>query len=414
MSVKILSIQKNGKKKTYDISLKNNSNFIANKIIVHNCYQEQFMILAHKLAGFTLDEADNLRKLLVKPATSLSEEMKKERIEVGKRFVEGCIKNGLTEPRAKHLWNKEILGFISYGFSKNHAIPYSYNSFQCAYLLTYHEKEWVKSCLECDPDLQETINNVRLLGYEIAKPDINHSSLEWIIKEQTCFPSLLSLKGIGNVAAEELVVRRSQNNGFLDIQNFFFTADSEWRWNKLNKKCIEILIKTGAFESFIGAGKLFKTNKHFCDALEQFGDKLRKGKISLEDAAKQTEVSDWTTKEIMDFQKTITGFYDKEAFLKRFQNIFKEFEVNAIDEVEDNKNKTNVWCIIEETTEKKTKTGKPYITVKCSGRSEKTYEFKVWDQRKTDEWKEANIIITDLEYSEYGNSVPRNCKVIVL
>ena len=106
-----------------------------------------------------------------------SEEMKKERIEVGKKFVDGCIKNGLTEQRAKHLWNKEILGFISYGFSKNHAIPYSYNSFQCAYLLTYHEKEWVKACLESDPDLQETINNVRQLKYEIAKPDINQSSL---------------------------------------------------------------------------------------------------------------------------------------------------------------------------------------------------------------------------------------------
>jgi len=83
------------------------------------CYQEQFMLLAHKLAGFSLDEADRLRKLLVKPATSLAEEMKKERIEIGEKFIQGCIDKGLTKERADRLWNKEILGFISYGFNKS-------------------------------------------------------------------------------------------------------------------------------------------------------------------------------------------------------------------------------------------------------------------------------------------------------
>lgn len=82
------------------------------------CYQEQFMQLAHELAGFTLEEADNLRKLLVKPSTSLAEETKKEREDAGKRFVQGCIDNGLTKERAEKLWNDEILGFISYGFNK--------------------------------------------------------------------------------------------------------------------------------------------------------------------------------------------------------------------------------------------------------------------------------------------------------
>lgn len=81
-------------------------------------YQEQFMLLANKLAGFSLDDSDKLRKLLVKPATSLAEEMKKERIEIGNRFVRGCMENGMVENRANALWEKEILGFISYGFNK--------------------------------------------------------------------------------------------------------------------------------------------------------------------------------------------------------------------------------------------------------------------------------------------------------
>lgn len=82
-------------------------------------YQEQFMLLAHELAGFSLEEANKLRKLLVKPATSLAEEMKRERIEVGEKFIKGCVDQGLSQERAEHLWNEEILGFISYGFNKS-------------------------------------------------------------------------------------------------------------------------------------------------------------------------------------------------------------------------------------------------------------------------------------------------------
>ena len=379
-------------------------------------FQEQFMMLAHKLAGFTLEEADNLRKMLVKPATSLSEELKKERIATGDKFINGCIEKGLDRKRAEKLWNKEILGFISYGFAEGHSKSYAFNSYICAFLLTYHEKEWVKACLESDPDLQETINNVRQLKYEIAKPDINQSSLEWVIGDDICFPSLTSLKGIGDVAARELVDRRSQNNGFRDVQDFFFTSEGEWRWNKLNKKCIEILIKTGAFENLqcIGSGRIFKTGKHFFDTLEQFGDKLRKKKITLDEAAKQTEVSDWTTKELMGFQKIILGFYDKVQFLKKFEKIFREFEIQAIDETEDNKYKKNVWTILEEVIEKKTKNGKPFLHVKCSGRSEKNYEFRCWDQKKTEDWMEGNVIVMDAEYNSFGYSIPRNCDIVVL
>lgn len=82
-------------------------------------YQEQFMILAHELAGFTLEESNKLRKLLVKPAKGLAKEMQLERIEAGKKFITGCISKGLTEDRATKLWEEEILGFISYGFNKS-------------------------------------------------------------------------------------------------------------------------------------------------------------------------------------------------------------------------------------------------------------------------------------------------------
>ncbi|MDO8640028.1 MAG: hypothetical protein Q7R33_00620, partial [Nitrosarchaeum sp.] len=99
----------------------------------------------------------------------------------------------------------------------------------------------------------------------------------------------------------------------------------------------------------------------------------------------------------------------------KFEKLFKEFEIKAIDEVEENKDKKQIWAIIEECIQKKTKTGKPFIMVKCSGRSEKMFDFKVWDQQKTPEWDLANVIVLDLEFDQnYGFALSRNCKAMVL
>lgn len=82
-------------------------------------YQEDFMFIAHELAGFTLLEADELRKLLMKPVQSMSDEMKKKRIEAGERFINGCIKAGMNYKEAEYLWEDRILPFVSYGFVKS-------------------------------------------------------------------------------------------------------------------------------------------------------------------------------------------------------------------------------------------------------------------------------------------------------
>lgn len=77
-------------------------------------FQEQFMQLAHELADMSLDEADQLRKILVKPSTELGEELKKKRQEYREKFIQGCISKDLQEDRAIKLWDEEIIGFISY------------------------------------------------------------------------------------------------------------------------------------------------------------------------------------------------------------------------------------------------------------------------------------------------------------
>lgn len=380
-------------------------------------YQEQFMLLANKLAGFTLDETNLLRKLLVRPETSLADEMKRERIDIGTKFIRGCVENGMTEGRAHGLWEKEILGFISYGFNKSHSVSYAINSYQCAWLFAYYDEHWIKACLECDPNLEKTINTVRTLGFNVTKPDVNFSKVdEWAIaSDSSCVPSLTSLKNVGVTASAELV--RYRKEGFKDIEDFFHNERGDWRWSKLNKKSLQSLIRIEAFESLdaVGEDKIFKNYKHM--ELSLFGnwDKMRKGKITLREAAMWADEDDWTTTEKMVIQKEIIGFYDKGLIISEYQDILDQYEIQAVDEVPDNVKKVHIWGVVEKVDQKITRTGKPFLVVTTTGMSDLPYTFRIWDtsKEKTPVWTEGNVVVFSLGYSkQWGYSLPRNCNVV--
>jgi DNA polymerase-3 subunit alpha len=374
-------------------------------------YQEQFMLLAHKLAGFTLEEANKLRKLLVKPATSLAEEMKKERIEIGKKFVNGCVEKGLSKERATNLWKKEILGFISYGFNKSHSVSYAFISYQCAWLYTYYNKYWIKACLECDPDPERTLNTVRQLGFLTLKPDVNTSDAEhWIINEdKTCIPCLTSLKGVGITASNELVKSRPKD-GFKDIHDFFFSGKT-WRWSKFNKKSLDVLIKIEAFDSLncVGPDKIFSNYKHMYESIIKNFDAIKRKKKTIQQAALETPSDDWTTTEKMIIQQKIVGFYDKGLIIKEFLSTFEDLGIEAIDEARDEKSKSRIWAVVEKAVEKRTKTKKKYLQITVSGMSEKLYLFRAWDTSKENAtWSEGSVVVFSLDFSKkWGYSLSR-------
>ena len=381
------------------------------------------MLLAHKLAGFTLEEADKLRKLLVKPTTTDAERIKKERKEIGDKFIISCVKSGLTQKRAEQLWEKEILGFISYGFNKAHAQSYAYNSYHCAWLYTYYEKEWMKACLECDPELEKTVNVTRSLGYPVMKVDINTSPVEsWDLINGSWAPPLTSLRGMGSIASNELLLHRPKD-GFKDISNFFFNELGEWRWSKLNKKSIEALIKAESFNSLgcVGSMDLFKNYKHMYEFISGNWDELKKGKIKLDDAIISV-CDDWSVAEKIVIQREIIGFYDKGLIVGKFLKMFEEFEVSAIDEYGETDgdeeyagDMIRVWGIVEKVIEKTTITKKPFLVVTVSGVSNKPYSFRVWNAsvKNNTLWKEGNVIICSLDYDEdYGYSLSNKSKVM--
>jgi len=303
--------------------------------------------------------------------------------------------------------------------SNSHSFCYAYASFRCAWLYTYYPEQWIKACLECDPELSKTINTTRSLGYNVSKVDINLSAvLEWSYANDTWLPPLTSLKGLGDVGALELM-KQKPLEGFKDLQDFFFNENGTFRWSKLNKKCIESLCKTESFNSLgcVGENKLFTNYRHMNDFLSENWDRFKKGKVKLEDAA-LVEIDDWTNPEKIKNQKDITGFYDKGLIINKLLKTFREFNISAIDEYyddeEENGPMNKIWAVVEDIEEKTSKNGKLYYTISASGMGSKIYRFKAnLKPNDLSTWQIGSALIFSLTYSdEWGYSLSTHQKAL--
>ena len=348
------------------------------------CFQEQFMELAHKLAGFSLAESNQLRKLLVKPSHELAEEMKQQRKEAADKFIGGCVDKGLLRKRAEKLWYDEILPFCSYGFCHAHAVSYAYNSYQCAWLYTHYEKEWIKACLDTDPDLEETIQVVSSLGYNIKKPDVLVSGAEeWQITGNDCTPPFTAVKGIGLTASNELVNTR-EKKGFFGIGEFLHDVDEKgkkkFRWSKFNKKSFEVLIKIGAFRSLgcIGKDSMFKNDRHMLNVFISNFNEIKKGKKSLFEFS--GDDTDWTRMEKIDIQRDLLGIYDKELlFTPKLNAMIEEYNVRSLSKL--NEEKQFIWFIVKDFSLKKTAKKKNYYQLKISDENNKSYRLNYFQTK---------------------------------
>ena len=388
-----------------------------------NCliYQEQFMFLAHKLAGFTLEESDVLRKILVKPAQDLGDELRKKREEYRVSFIDGCVQSGLTKERATLLWDDEIAHYISYGFNKSHSICYAYNSYACAWLFTYFPLCWMQACLEKDPDPVKAMNSIRKLGYEVSKVDINNSKLhEWNFVNNSWLPPLTSLKGVGDAGASELINTRPEG-GFKNVHDFLFNEFGFWRWSKLNKKCLEVLIKMESLNSLddIGEDKTFFSYGHLYKTLfeesdDKDFDKIKKGKLTLQKAADLSDPVDFSSSEKIQFQKQIMGFYDKSLITAKYLKLFEDFNIDSIDSEEEDCPRAKVWGVVENIEKALTKNGKTYYKITVSGMSSKEFIFKAWiKEEESLLWAVGNVIVFGLDYSsDWGYSLSRKTKII--
>lgn len=213
-------------------------------------YQEQLMKIAQELAGFTLQEADLLRKAIGKKIKSLLETQKE-------RMINGMIKSGIDKNTALKIWSW-YEPFVRYGFNLSHAVSYAMISYYTAYLKKYFTLEFLTSLLIHEGKdverIKELLEEAKRLGIKILPPDINESRETFtIVDDNSIRFGLASIKNVGHKLVSDIVEERDKNGPYISIADFLRRVKSK----DLNRKSFESLIKAGVFNRFEDNSNLY-------------------------------------------------------------------------------------------------------------------------------------------------------------
>lgn len=251
-------------------------------------YQEQVMQMARDLAGFTMAEADVLRKAVGKKIPKLLAEQKE-------KFVDGCVKNGVSSQLAERIFSF-IEPFAGYGFNRSHAACYALIGYQTAYLKANWPAEFMAALLTADQQNTDRIaieiEECRKMGIEVMPPEINQSfgsftvvtagtSLNQAVsaaeKLNTIRFGLKAIKNIGEHIADEIIRERKENGPYQDISDLLERVTDK----DLNKKSLESLIKSGALDSFGERGLLLANTETMLNYSKELNKSRSNGQTSL-------------------------------------------------------------------------------------------------------------------------------------
>ena len=199
-------------------------------------YQEQIMLIASRMANFSLGKADILRRAISKKKLDLINSMKDD-------FINGSIKNNYSKETANKVFD-DIVKFASYGFNKSHSVAYSVVSYKMAYLKANYPKEFYVSLLNSIGSDQKVITYIKEMkkkGIKLIKPDVNLSTNSWIIKNNSVILPLNIIKGLSNVLVSKILECRGES--YKDIYDFFSKTNFE-------KKTYVTIIDSGILDSF--------------------------------------------------------------------------------------------------------------------------------------------------------------------
>ncbi|MBI2459171.1 MAG: DNA polymerase III subunit alpha [Parcubacteria group bacterium] len=251
-------------------------------------YQEQVMQIARDLAGFTMAEADVLRKAMGKKIVKLLAEQKE-------KFIDGCVKNSIASQLAEKIFSF-IEPFAGYGFNRSHAACYALIGYQTAYLKAHWPTEFMAALLTADQQNTDRIaieiDECRHMGLKVMAPDINESFESFTVVTSgteknlavrtgeapaTIRFGLKAVKNIGGHIAEEIIKERKKNGPYEDITDLLVRVCDK----DLNKKSLESLIKSGALDKFGERGELLGSMDNILEFNRETAKTKTNGQVSL-------------------------------------------------------------------------------------------------------------------------------------
>ena len=300
-------------------------------------YQEQVQLAASVLAGYSLGDADLLRRAMGKKD---AKKMEEERA----RFVEGCEKVNKIPPKIADAIFGFIAEFANYGFNKSHSAAYGWISYQTAFLKTHYPLEFMSALLSFDAGtterLAEVIGECRRMDIAIRPPDINSSDLKFTPQEdaKAIRFGLGSVKNVGAGAMEAAVGEREKNGPFKSLEDFCARLDSR----TVNRKILESLVKCGAFDPF---GKfrsqLFAEIESAMGAAASVQRDRASGQVSLfgdldmpgDKGTHAPKVEPWPQQEMLTYEKELLGYYISGHPLDQFAGHFDSGKFSTIAQV---------------------------------------------------------------------------------
>jgi len=292
-------------------------------------YQEQVMQIAQRVAGYSLGQADLLRKAMGKKDAAV---MAAER----DKFVAGAVANGYDKKKANEIFDY-IEPFARYGFNKSHSVAYALVAYQTAWLKVHYPRHFMAALMTSEMDrtdfVVKFINEASQMGIRILPPDINESNYAFTVVGPNIRFGLGAVKGVGQSAIESILEARQKKGRFTSLLDFCEAVDLR----ACNKKVIEALIKSGSFD-FLGSSRkaLFDSLENTADSAQRAREEKERGQNSLfgmlTPSAAPTALQaakyaapEWPDDEKLRFEKETLGFYITGHPLNKYNDELKLF-----------------------------------------------------------------------------------------
>ena len=310
-------------------------------------YQEQVMRIVQDLAGYTLGQADNVRRMMGKKKVA---EMEKEEITFihgkpeqvdshGKvsRAIDGCLKRGVPEDVAKQIW-AEMKDFAKYAFNKSHAAAYSLVTYQTAYLKCYYRPEFLTAVLNNRiTNIDEIKNYVSYAKEEnipVLQPDINESKTLFSVKDGKIRYGLSAVKGVGISVIDDIIAERDKSGKFKSFEDFCKRCVKY-----VNKRLVENLIYAGAFDCFkVYRSRLIAVYEEILDKAQEMQKEKDSGIISIfellgesdEIVVKYPNLPEYDNKTKLIKEKEVVGVYVTGHPLASYEQELKKYSFSTM------------------------------------------------------------------------------------
>ena len=315
-------------------------------------YQEQVMQIVQKIAGFSLGEADNLRRAMSKKKMKVMEDGRKEFIfgkedEDGNILIEGAIRRGVEEDVANKIYDL-MIDFAKYAFNKSHSAAYSLVAMRTAWLKYYYPVEFlaalISSVMGNTSQLSLYIEEARRLDIKIEAPDINYSLDKFDVKDNSIIYGLKAIKNVGTNLIDQTIISRNENGKFKSFRDFVERIYAKDK-SAINKRSIESLIKAGAFTS-LGETRatLMLQYQSIIDSVQSGLKNNVPGQSNLFDMFESnadddrddfTRREEFDKSELLRMEKEVLGIYLSDHPLRAYSNIIGKYSNFSTGDLED-------------------------------------------------------------------------------